>query len=193
VRIGQATILHRIALNKFPAGFAEVKVSNEHDGGAIKKGVVLMAGAFILAAAAAAVQNGRAEAAGTKWSATSTTAMSITGDVAISPADLTMADADYPLTHVATVPAQQRAAIGQFIAVPEPSAADLYRIKIPAARKLHNGNTLCGGDEVTWLLAVSGSGPTMALAFFSGTAQPSLNANALSNNTALCGTFTYGQ
>jgi hypothetical protein len=192
VRLGQATILNRMKLSEFLAIFTEVKVSNEHNGGALKQRVVLVAGAFILTAAVAAVQTGRAEAAAAKWSAMSTTAMSITGDVTLSPTDLTMAGTGYPLTHVATVPAQQRAGIGQFIAVTEPAAVDLYRIKIPGARKLRNGNTLCGGNDVAWLLVVSGSGPTLALAFFSGAAQPPLDPNALSNSTALCGTFTYG-
>lgn len=180
-----------IKLNYSLAQLAEVKVSNEHDG-SIKKRLVSVAGALILAAGVAAVQSGHAQAAATKWGAISTTAMSITGDVAMSPTGLTMAGTEYPLTHVATVPAQQRAGIGQFIAVTEPTGADLYRIKIPGTRKLHNGNTMCGGKDVTWLLAVSGSGPTLALAFFSSAAQPSLDGNALGNSTAVCGTFTYG-
>jgi hypothetical protein len=193
VRIRQPAIPTRTELSEFLANFAEVKVVNEHDGGPLKKGMVLVAGGFILAAVVAPVQNGGARAATTKWSAMSTTAMSITGDIAISANDLTMAGADYPLTHVAAAPTQQRAGIGQVVAITQPTGADLYRVKIPGALKLQNGNTLCGGKDVTWLVVVSGSGPTLALAFLAGSAQPSLDGSALSNSTALCGTFTYGR
>lgn len=167
-------------------------MSNQRGGGSIKHSRLIgLAAAFILAAAYAAVQSGRVEAAAVTWNAMSNTAMSITGDVSISPTDLTLAGADYALTHVASVPVSQRAAIGEVVAVSQPSAADLYRIKIPGARKLHNGNTLCGGKDAIWLLVVS-SGPTLALAFFSGAAQPPLDGKALGNSAALCGTFTYG-
>jgi hypothetical protein len=67
---------------------------------------------------------------------------------------------------------------------------NLYRLSIPANRKLMGKNTLCGSDDTQWM-ATSVSGKTLQLAFFSGPSMPVFTPEAFANPTNLCGIFAY--
>jgi hypothetical protein len=137
----------------------------------------------------------RAQSGAQNWTAMSNTAMSITGDIELSPSALTLAGESYPLVLVQNIAAPQLAAAGEIVAMGQPTAASLYKLTIPATTKLVNGNTICGPNAANWLLTVIGTSPPvqtdqmLSLAFFSGSGQPDL-ASA-SSSTSLCGTFSY--
>jgi hypothetical protein len=63
-------------------------------------------------------------------------------------------------------------------------------LDIPGATKFLHKNTLCGGEDTTWM-ATYASGKSLQIAFFSGAKPPVLTIDALANSTDLCGTYTY--
>jgi hypothetical protein len=123
------------------------------------------------------------------WRATSQTARSITGDVALSESRLTINFAGFTISRVrALEPAEVSAAFN-----PDPGSegvANLYRTDIPATRKFLKKNTLCGSEDTTWM-ATYVSGRSLEIAFFSGGKPPVFTMEAMNNANDLCGIFTY--
>ncbi len=120
------------------------------------------------------------------WRAASKTAYSITGDLALAPEKLTIDFNTYPIAQIRTLTAPEAAATFD-----TPGAiANLYRLNIPGAKKFLHKNTLCGSEDVQWLVT-SVSGKTLQTAFFSGDKIPDLTPEAMATATNLCGTFTY--
>jgi len=141
--------------------------------------------ALSLAVAAAAAQDTGA------WRAVSTTAESITGDVAFGDERITINLATFPIAQIRPLTPAEAAAL--FNAQPGATGSgNLYRMSIPAAKKFLHKNTLCGAEETDWMVTYV-SGRTLQLAFFSGQKMPVMTADALANTTSLCGTFTYGR
>lgn len=116
-----------------------------------------------------------------RWSATSSTAMAITGDISLSPTRLVMAGGRVlPLT----VDSDTK----RFTTPTGNQAARLLRVTRPANPTLRNGNRLCGAP-VRWIAVYrSNQGRDLNLAAFSGTARPTGEAG-----TGLCGTFLYSR
>jgi hypothetical protein len=114
-----------------------------------------------------------------RWSASSTTAMSITGDVTFAPDKLTFANrASLALSDAGNTP---------FTGMGKKVAAHLYRVTTPADPALLRGNHLCGKPVtfvIVWRDAPGASDLTMAA--FSGTKIPTSDSDA-----TLCGTFSY--
>jgi hypothetical protein len=125
------------------------------------------------------------------WRAFSTTAESITADVAFGDETITIDSASFPIAQIR--PLTTAEAVALFTA--EPSVAgngNVYRVSIPAAKKFLHKNTLCGADETKWIVSYV-SGRTLQLAFFSGQKIPAMSAEALATTTSLCGTFSYAR
>jgi hypothetical protein len=102
------------------------------------------------------------------WTALSRTATDITGDIRLSPTNLRVAGANFPLRVVADVP-QYR---GDF---DEPVAARILAVTRDMEPKLLNGNTLaCGRTEpAKWIvLWHHDHGKTLAMDVFTGGAMP---------------------
>jgi hypothetical protein len=126
------------------------------------------------------------------WRATSSNAVSITGDVTISDTKITL---DYTLRFTIApirrlAPAETSAAFNA-----EASAGgngNLYSLSIPAAQRFLHHNTLCGSDETQWM-ATYVVGHDLQVAFFSGSSMPVFTSEAIANSTNLCGIFTYGR
>lgn len=115
-----------------------------------------------------------------RWTATSTTAMGITGDIALSPTRLIAAGKVFPLAFAAEV---TNFATNQGL-----QAARILRVTRPISPILRNGNKLCGAP-VRWIaLYRSDYGKSLNLAAFTGAAQPSGETG-----TDLCGTFLYSR
>jgi hypothetical protein len=133
----------------------------------------------------------------TTWTAMSRTAMAITGDVGLTSSTITIKNTDYPLKLVREVAANDLADTGKIVNEEHPSAARLYNSFISKTAVLLNGNTICGPDEdATWTLAVYTTGDKgldtgLSLAFFTGSAEPSLNYQTVSTGHDLCATFAY--
>jgi hypothetical protein len=125
------------------------------------------------------------------WRAASTTAVSITGDIAIADNRTSINFAAFPSAQIRSLtPAELSAA---FDADPgAPGNGHLYRLNVPAEKRFLHKNTLCGTEDTQWM-ATYVSGRTLLVDFFSGSNPPVLTFDALTNAPNLCGTFTYGR
>jgi hypothetical protein len=141
---------------------------------------LLLAGAV---AAAAQDQGG--------WYAASTTATSITGDIAISKDRVAIDFISYPLASIRTLKPVEVSAV--FDAdVNAGINGMLYRLKVPAGQRFLHKNTLCGDEDTQWM-ATYVTGHTLEVAFFSGDDMPVFTFDAISKSPALCGTFAYSR
>lgn len=123
------------------------------------------------------------------WRAASSTAKSITGDIALSDTRLEINFAGFPLAPIRKLtPAEGSAAFD--IDNGSGVGGNLYRLTVPAARRFQHHNTLCGTDDTQWM-ATYAVGRNLYVDFFSGPDMPKLTFDALQNSTSLCGTFTY--
>jgi hypothetical protein len=136
----------------------------------------------LICAAAAAQDKGA-------WRAVSTTAASITGDVAFGDEKITINLDTFPIAQIRPLTAAEATALFNADAGAA-GKGNLYRVNIPAAKKFLHKNTLCGGEATQWI-ATYVSGRDLQLALFSGQTMPIMSAEALANTTSLCGTFSY--
>ena len=125
------------------------------------------------------------------WRATSSTAMSITGDIGISDDKLSINFIPFTLAEIRKLePAE---AVALFSAESgAPGAGYLYRLSVPAAKRFLHHNTLCGSEQTQWM-ATYATGRELRVAFFSGSKMPVLTPDAIANSSDVCGTFLYGR
>ncbi len=123
------------------------------------------------------------------WRASSSTAQSVTGDVGFSDAKIAINFSNFDIVLAADLEPGQVSSV--FDADSNASTkGHLYKLDIPASKKFMHKNTLCGGEDTQWLVTYV-EGRTLHLAFFSGQKAPVFTLDAISNSTALCGTYTY--
>jgi len=123
------------------------------------------------------------------WRAESSTAQSITGDIAISGEKISINFTGFVIAQI------RRLEPGEVSAVFDADSAaggsgNLYRLNIPSSKTFMHHNTLCGTEDTQWM-ATYVAGRTLKLAFFSGPNVPQFTLNAIANSTDLCGTFSY--
>jgi hypothetical protein len=138
--------------------------------------------ALVCCFTAAAQENGT-------WRALSSTAQSITGDVALSAEKIAINFSSFTIAQIRLLQPAEANAVFEA----ESSAGgrgSLYRLNIPGAKRFLHKNTLCGSEDTQWM-ATYVTGRTLHLAFFSGSKMPIFTPEAISNSTDLCGTFTY--
>ncbi|MFK5599826.1 hypothetical protein ACFZ8E_22925 [Methylobacterium sp. HMF5984] len=139
----------------------------------IRRSALAVAVAFVLGPAAA--QSGIEH-----WSAMSSTAMAVTGDITLSPDRLIAAKKSFPLSVAADVTA--------FGTDTGPKPARILKVTSPADPVLLNGNTFCGAP-VRWIVVYRGDGGReLSLAVFSGDAMPKGETDR-----SLCGTYLYAK
>jgi hypothetical protein len=125
------------------------------------------------------------------WRAASSTAISITGDITISDAKVTINLASFPAAQIRKLEAAEVSAV--FDAdVNGGGSGNLYRLNISGARRFLHHNTLCGTEDVQWMVTYA-LNKDLQVAFFSGSSQPVFQFDALRNSTSLCGTFSYAR
>jgi hypothetical protein len=123
------------------------------------------------------------------WRASSQTATSITGDIIITDAKITLNFLAWPLAPVrALKPVEISAVFDADSNVAQ--AGNLYHLNIAAGQRLLHKNTLCGTEQTQWM-ATYIEGRNLHVAFFSGSAPPVFTFDAIRNSTDLCGTFLY--
>jgi hypothetical protein len=123
------------------------------------------------------------------WMAASSSAKSITGDISIADARLTLDYFNFPIGQIRVLQPTEAGAL--FDAdVKAPGGGSLYRLAVSADRRFLHKNTLCGSDEVQWMVTWV-QGRTLSVSFFSGANPPVFTMDALANTTDRCGTFTY--
>jgi hypothetical protein len=127
-----------------------------------------------------------------KWVAASTTALSITGDVTLTPHKIVMSHKEFPLTPAREIDKQRLYDVGQILDYGQaPPSARLYKTRISGRSHLVNGNTICGPNEdARWVLVVE-SNDNLSLAFFSGESEPNLDYHVVRVSYYLCGTYSY--
>ncbi len=125
------------------------------------------------------------------WYAASTTATSITGDIAISKDRVSIDFISYPLASIRTLKPVEVSAVFDADVNAGISGA-LYRLRVPARQRFLHKNTLCGDEDTQWM-ATYVTGKTLEVAFFSGDDMPVFAFDAISKSTDLCGTFAYSR
>jgi hypothetical protein len=155
---------------------------------------------FLLLCTPCAVPVTQAQAAQpVKWTAISTTAMAITGDIKSTDTSLTIADHRLELHLVRNLDEEdlKNALIllnKRFI--PSIHGA-LYQISLAANLKLRGSNTLCGKSRTSWVVQIHSPArkttehENLYLAFFSGDQEPNLTPSVINTSTGLCGTYWY--
>jgi hypothetical protein len=152
------------------------------------RGGLALAGLCLLAGGCAAPRSAVAAEAAERWRATSTTAMSVTGDVTFAPDKMQFQNGQsLPLAIIGRVP--------DFKAMGEGVNATLYRVTTPADPRLKNGNHLCGGGSrtqpVTYIAVwnpevLPGDKASRSMAAFSGKDPPRSAGGPES-----CGVYNY--
>jgi hypothetical protein len=123
------------------------------------------------------------------WRASSSTAQSITGDVALSDEKIAINLVTFTIASIRALKPEEIMAVFN----PEDmtgGSGSLYRVSIPASRKFLKKNSLCGSEDTKWM-ATYVSGRLMKIAFFSGEKPPVFTSAAIADSTDLCGTFSY--
>jgi hypothetical protein len=121
------------------------------------------------------------------WSAASSTARSITGDLSFAPDKITINFSTFTLAQIRELTADEKQVL-----FPDTGAGtgNLYRVQISSDKKFLHKNSLCGGEETDWVVTWV-SAKKLNVALFSGGSIPSLTQDAVSNGQRLCGTFMY--
>lgn len=126
-----------------------------------------------------------------EWSAASSTAKSITGDISISDSKVFINLLGFPIAPIRKLTADEASAI--FAAEgSRGQGGNLYRLNIPATRRFLHKNTLCGSEDTQWMVT-NVAGKSLQLAFLSGADMPVFTPEAMGNSTDLCGTFSYSR
>jgi hypothetical protein len=125
------------------------------------------------------------------WRAASSTAQSITGDVALSEDKLSINFSGFTIAQIRALEPGELSAV--FAAEGGAGGSgNLYRLRIPGDKKFLHKNTLCGSEDTQWMVTYV-AGHSLHLAFFSGPKMPVFTPDAIANTTDLCGTFSYAR
>jgi len=124
------------------------------------------------------------------YRAASSNARSITGDVTLSPEKVTINFFSTAISKARALNAAEISSVFDADSSAPDGAAGLYKLNIASDHRFLHKNTLCGDQNVQWMVAYTSAG-TLHVAFFSGDKPPALTFDAVRNSTDLCGTFTY--
>ena len=123
------------------------------------------------------------------WQAASNNAATITGDITISDAKISINMKGFPLATIRDLKPAEVSAVFDADANTA-TGGTLYRLKIPADQRFVRKNTLCGAQDTQWMAAFV-TGKTLNIAFFSGEEAPVFTFDAITHSSNICGTFTY--
>jgi hypothetical protein len=123
------------------------------------------------------------------WRAASSTAQSITGDVALSEDKLSINFSGFTIAQIRALEPGELSSVFEADGGAGGSG-NLYRLSIPGDKKFLHKNTLCGSEDTQWM-ATYVAGHSLHLAFFSGQKMPVFTRDAIANTTDLCGSFSY--
>lgn len=125
------------------------------------------------------------------WRAASNSARNVTGDITLADEKLTINFSTTAISRIRPLePAEVSAVFDTDSAAPGPGS--FYRVNLPASKKYLHRNTLCGAEDVQWMVAYA-QGNSLQLAFFSGDKPPVFTFDAIQNSTDKCGTFAYAK
>ena len=125
------------------------------------------------------------------WRASSSSAMSTTGDISISDEKLFLNFYGFPMARIRDLEPGEVSAVFD-VDTNAGGRGHLYRLSIPGSKKFLHKNSLCGSEDTQWMAAFV-EGRSLHIAFFSGEKMPVFTPEAFANSTDLCGTFTYAR
>ena len=123
------------------------------------------------------------------WRAASSTARSITGDIAFATEKLTINFAIFPISQIRALKPEELKATFDLdgdIA----GTGNMYKVNIPAKQKFLRKNSLCGAEDTQWMVTYV-VGRDLHLALFSGQKVPAFTPEAIATTTDLCGVYNY--
>jgi hypothetical protein len=123
------------------------------------------------------------------WRSVSSTAKSITGDVALSDEKISINFLNFTIARIRGLEQVEASTLFD----PDGTATgsgSLYRLNVPGAKKFLHKNSLCGSDDTQWMVTYV-AGRSLQLAFFSEAKPPVFTSDALANSTDMCGKFAY--
>ncbi|HEY0163075.1 MAG TPA: hypothetical protein VGB69_10380 [Edaphobacter sp.] len=123
------------------------------------------------------------------WRAASTTAHNVTGDLTLSEERLTINFYMTPMSRIRAMTAPEVSSVFD-VDSSAAGAGSLYRLDIPGDKKFQHRNSLCGTEDVQWMVTYV-AGKTLQVAFFSGAKPPVFTFEAIAGSTDKCGTFGY--
>jgi hypothetical protein len=123
------------------------------------------------------------------WRAASSTAKSITGDVALSDEKISINLVSFTVARIRSLGQAEASALFDAEGTAGGNGS-LYRLIVPGERKFLHRNSLCGSDDTQWMVAYV-AGRSLQVAFFSGAKPPVFTPNAIANSTDMCGKFSY--
>jgi len=130
----------------------------------------------------------------TDWTAVSTTAMGITGDVQVGEHEMIINETHrYRITKIRNLTAREVGETKELTADSTLQEWVLYKIDIPASTKLNNGNTICGHQSATRVIISRGpayGAEELSLIFFPGSREPFFEGWRESQS-GVCGSFGY--
>lgn len=147
-----------------------------------------MAAGMVLVGAICGAAQAKAPDVG-HWNGANDRTVNMTGELAITPTELTIYESKFPLVLVrkltpvevgSVFDADTNARIG----------GTLYSLHAPPNVYYTGGSPLCGKEFIRWM-ATYVSGRTLYVAFFSGNDTPVFTFDAIADSTAMCGTYVY--
>ena len=123
------------------------------------------------------------------WRAANQSARSITGDIGFTGEKLTINFMGFTVAHIRALENSEILAAFN----PENGVrgnGSVYRVAISSSQKFLHKNTLCGSDDVNWMVTYL-SGRSLEVKFFSSQKPPVLTPEALTDSADLCGTYSY--
>lgn len=124
-----------------------------------------------------------------QWSAKSSNAKTITGDLVIYENRISIGTLGFPLAQIRELKPEELSAAFDADAG---GAGHLFRLGIAGHQHFLNKNTLCGTEDVEWMASYV-QGKALHLAFFSNPKPPVLTFEALNNSPDVCGAFIYAR
>ncbi len=125
------------------------------------------------------------------WRAASKTAQSVTGDLYFSGEKMAINFLSFPVAEIRPLTAAE--VMAAFDGA-DASAGEghLYRLSVPGEQKFLHKNTLCGGEEVQWMVTFV-AGKQMQVLLFSNATPPVFTIEAMNNNSNFCGSYAYSR
>lgn len=126
------------------------------------------------------------------WSALSTTAIGITGDVRLNERQIIFDDVHaFRVERTRELTAAELEALHDLTGQGGITRANLYKVHIPVSAKLRNGNSLCGRGAATQMIAAFDGEKQLVLVFFSGPKEPL--SPGWKDRTDICGSFSFAR
>ena len=123
------------------------------------------------------------------WRAASSTARTITGDVALSEEKIAINLSNFTIARIRGLQAGELSSVFD-VDSNGSGTGSLYRLSVPASKTFLRRNTLCGSEDTQWMVTYV-SGRSLELVFFSGQTPPVFTPDTVANSADLCGRFSY--